>query len=97
MEMMQAPTPFVNEANSSNLININDLKVKEIYKFKEYKLTIGLFEENIIFICSKDGYFFQVIKNYDSIIKEIPNFNLSKNINSIYSLMVQLFSSNRYN
>ena len=30
------------------------------------------------------------------IIKEIPNFKLSQNINSIYSLMLQLFSSNRY-
>ena len=39
---MQAPTPFINEKNSSNLINVNDLKVKEIYTFKDYKLTIGL-------------------------------------------------------
>ena len=94
--MMQAPTPFIYDNNSSDLINVNDLKEKEIFNFEEYKLTIGLLGENIIFICSKDKHYFQVLKNYDTIIKEIPYFKLSQNIDSIYNLFLQLFSSKRY-
>ena len=96
MEMMQAPTPFSEEKKFGNIININDLKVKETFKSEENNLTIGLSEENLIFICSNKEKIYQVLKNYDEITKEIPNFKLSQNINSIYNLLVQIFSAKRY-
>ena len=96
MEMMQAPTPFIEGKDPSNIININDLKIKEVYKFEGYDLAIGLLEGNIIFICSKKEIIYQASKNYDSITEKIPNFKSCSNINSIYNLMVQLFASNRY-
>ena len=96
MEMMQAPTPFTELINPFKVINTNELKTKEIYKFNEYNLTIGLLEDNIIFDVSINGNIFQILKNYDSMIKEIPNFKLSNDINSIYNLLIQLFNSDRY-
>ena len=96
MEMMQAPTPFTELDNSFNIINTNDLKMKEIYKFNEFTLTIGLIDDNILLDCSANDNNFQILKNYDSMIKIIPNFQLSKNINSIYNLLIQIFNSNRY-
>ena len=96
MEMMQAPTPFMIEKDVPKIIKIDDLKVKETYKFKEYVLTIGLLEENIAFISSTNKSIYQTLKNYEAITKEIPNFKLYQNIDSIYKLFTQLFSSNRY-
>ena len=96
MEMMQAPTPLSEEKKFGNIININDLKVKETFKLEENDLTIGLLETNLIFICSNKEKIYQVLKNYDEITKEIPNFKLSQNINSIYNLLVQIFSAKRY-
>ena len=96
MEMMQAPTPLSEEKKFGNIININDLKIKETFKLEENDLTIGLLEANLIFICSNKEKIYQVLKNYDEITKEIPNFKLSQNINSIYNLLVQIFSAKRY-
>ena len=96
MEMMQAPTPLSEEKKFGNVIDINDLKIKETFKSEENNLTIGLLETNLIFICSNKEKIYQVLKNYDEITKEIPNFKLSQNINSIYNLLVQIFSAKRY-
>ena len=96
MEMMQAPTPLSEEKKFGNIININDLKIKETFKLEENDLTIGLLEANLIFICSNKEKIYQALKNYDEITKEIPNFKLSQNINSIYNLLVQIFSAKRY-
>ena len=96
MEMMQAPTPISEVNNPFNNINANDLKIKEIFKFNDYNLIIGLADENLVFNCSIKENNYQVLKNYDSIISEIPNFKLSPSINSIYNLLIQLFKSDKY-
>ena len=96
MEMMQAPTPFMESKDSLKTIDINDLKLKETFKFEDYSLTLGLLEEHLFFICYKKENIYQAVKNYDEITKEIPNFKSSQNIKIIYNLMIQIFNSKRY-
>ena len=63
--------------------------------FKQY-VYFKVLGENLNFICSRNKRTFQVSKSFDTIIKEIPNFKLSKDIKSIYNILLTLFNSNKY-
>ena len=94
--MDQAPPPSMADKSHYQVIKAKDLEDKEIYIFKEYTFIIGLLGENLNFICSRNKRTFQVSKSFDTIIKEIPNFKLSKDIKSIYNILLTLFNSNKY-
>ena len=94
--MDQAPPPSMADKSHYQVIKAKDLEDKEIYIFKEYTFIIGLLGENLNFICSRNKRTFQFSKSFDRIIKEIPNFKLSKDIKSIYNIFLTLFNSNKY-
>ena len=91
--MEHAPTPISLE--QIEIININDLKDKQSYKFNDYDIIIGLFEENIIFHCIKDENIFEISQNYNQITNKIPNFKICQNINLVNTLLKKLFNSGR--
>ena len=41
MEMMQVPTPFKEGKDPSNIININDLKIKKFINLKDMTLLLA--------------------------------------------------------
>ena len=94
--MNEAPTPIAEENSRYHLIDLNNLKIKKSYNFKEYIFTVGLIEGKIIFIINENENFFQDSKNYDSITKDIPNLKASQDIKSIYNILIALFDSNKY-
>lgn len=92
------PEPKDEEIKSNINIDINILKNKNEFKYKEFILITGLFNENIIFHCKldKNDNQYQIKLNYKEIINIIPNFKIHTNISDIYKLILMLLNSKRY-
>ena len=102
-ELEMPATPEPNNEIKSNLntnIDITNLKNKNEFKYKEFKLITGLLNDNIIFHCKSDKnenqYQYQIKLNYREIINDIPNFKILTNISDIYKLILKLLNSERY-
>ena len=88
--------PRENQNKINVVYNINLLQGKKIFNFDEYNLIMGVFEDKIIFHCSKDSNDYQTSRDYDTITREIPIFQAGQNIKLIYSVLVRLFTSNNF-
>ena len=87
-----------NEIKSNLPIDINNLKNKNEFRHKEFKLIAGLSNDNIIFHCKSDKneIQYQIKLNYKEIINKIPNFKIHSNISDIYKTILMLLNSKRY-
>ena len=97
LETPETPEP-INEIKSNLSMNITNLKNKNEFKYKEFKLITGLSNDTIIFHCKSDNNEnqYQIKLNYKEIINNIPNFKIHTNIFDIYKLILMLLNSKRY-
>ena len=97
---MQGPAPLTPQPldEAYNYFNINNLKDKNEFTYKEYKLIIGILHNILIFHCisNKNENNFQLIQNYDDLIKIIPNFRIHTNMLDIYNLLIKLLKAGKY-
>lgn len=85
-------------AETYNYFDINNLKDKIELTYKEYKIIIGILRNILIFhcICNKNEHNYQLIQNYDDLIKIIPNFRIHTNMLDIYNVLIKLINSGKY-
>ena len=71
--LMNAPMPLTPRCLDEKLIDLNNLKDKKEFEYKEYTLTIGLLFENVIFLCksSKNDNLYQLKESYEELIFHI--------------------------
>ena len=90
--------PLTPENHEEKLIDISQLKDKKEFKYKNYTFTIGLFFDNLIFLCksSKNNFFYQLKESYEELINKIPFFKAFTNIYDILNIIKKLFFSNKF-
>ena len=95
MDEAPTPKPFFQKPES---LNLNKLSSKSEYVHKEYKITLGLYDEYLILSINSnnDNSCFQLKKTFEELTENIPNFKILNDTSSLLSLMQQLFETNKY-
>jgi hypothetical protein len=95
MDEAPTPKPFFQKPES---LNLNKLSSKSEYVHKEYKITLGLYDEYLILSINSnnDNSCFQLKQTFEELTENIPNFKILNDTSSLLSLMQQLFETNKY-